>query len=355
MPSSPNGPCSTGNDDVDPEQPAAGRDAQRLARRGATRRRGRSPPTGPRGRRRAARRAPPRRRTATPRARRSARRRAPPRSAARARARSVIGTPSLIRASAWRARAASAWSSWPSAWWSSCVVCGASTPTAIVTVAPLRARAPPAGLCSSTTPTCGLFGRRVRSPSSALKPASPSAAAAAACASADDARHGDFLRRLRDGQVDLAAGGQRWRRSAGDCASTVPGVCVLETCWVTVPTVEAGVRRASLRPLSASGRSRRGRAPARGRSRRARSRGCLPGTSVPAGGSVRDHAARCDRRRSAAFLVVGLKPALRSLASASATVSPSTFGQRRARGAGRDDDAHARALLDLARPLPASG
>ena len=91
MPSSPNGPCSAGNTTSAPSSPPPGRHARALARRGATRRRGRSPPTRPRGRRRAGRRARRRRRTATPRARRSARRRAPRRVSGRA-ARSAGGT-----------------------------------------------------------------------------------------------------------------------------------------------------------------------------------------------------------------------------------------------------------------------
>ena len=57
------------------------------------------------------------------------------------------------------------------------VVCEPRTPTVIVTVAPLRARAPAAGLCFSTNPTCvgsvvaadTIFG---------VNPAPPSVAAA---------------------------------------------------------------------------------------------------------------------------------------------------------------------------------
>ena len=107
------GTVEDGEGDVGPEQPVAGRRAQQLALAAPLARRGRSPPTGPRGRRRAALPGPPVRRTARPRARRSGRRRGPPPAAG-----SRGGCP-LVERHGVGASPGSAWSAWSwSASWS---------------------------------------------------------------------------------------------------------------------------------------------------------------------------------------------------------------------------------------------
>ena len=200
MPSSPNGPCSTGNDGVRAQQPAARRAAPAPRRRASTRRRAR-----------AARRAP----RARPRPRPRARTRPSPARLVLGRAPAgEDGDPHGVGRRRRRRRRASGR--------------GRRSKRADgdrhrrrPSVA-LRRRA--AGVWSITTPSCVGSRRSVVSLSGDLEAGVPRARSrASSTVVGRHVRHRDLRRRLGDDQLDRRALGAPACRPPASCSSTVPG------------------------------------------------------------------------------------------------------------------------------------
>src|ERR1700730_5183580 len=181
--------------------------------------------------------------------------------------------------------------------------------------------APGAGLCRRTTPA---FASSVVATGTVLvvKPASPSAAAASASllpTTLGTAAMFEACATVRLTAPPACSGVP----VAGDCESTVPGDCVVETRCVTVPTVRdalVSVASAAVWDWPVTAGTRTGAGPL--------DTSTVPGsptcTSVPADGLV-----ALTRPAGAVefgcVLVVGLKPALRSRATACAALRPSTL------------------------------
>ena len=235
---------------------------------------------------RRARRARRRPRTARRRARRSARRRA------RRRAASAVGgrraaapEPGPRPPSQGPARPE------PSApgWWS-CVVVGVvsgpSTAIVIVTVEPFGAFVPGPGLWLQDLAHLGGFAR-LAGDDLGLEARLFERGRGERLALADDVRHGGFLGRLRDDQVDLALALTELPL-AGDCERTVSGACVELGALRDRAERTARRSRASLRPPTSDSPVTSGHLDRRRvRSRRAPARGCRAARSSRRAGSCR--------------------------------------------------------------------
>ena len=218
-------------------------------------------------------------------------------------------------------------------------------PTPIVTVEPLRARAPPLGVCSRTTPTwaCSVVASRLRLDLEAGVTAAPSPPPPA--------------RPLRRSGRRLPWAPARWssrpalpyarsRRRRGTARRRYPEPECWRRAWIRC---RARVRRPSRVASAASSvwPTTSGMRTGAGPLETSSVTRWPSWTSVSAGGSV-----PITRPASTVFegslLVVVFRPALCSLDSALATVKPATFVSDELAGPGRDDDVHVRALLGLA-------